>query len=353
MIIYISGAILSIICAYISAHVGQTVHLANKGKSILPELFGFLSFLPLTLISAFRYDVGADFMNYVKMYKSQTFKESEPGFALLAKTLYLISHNPQILFIVTSVLICAFYYIAIYRESISPAYSIFIFFTTATCYFNSMNLLRQNMAMGLFLLALSFYRKGECKRYILFVIIAASVHNSALFAALAILAIDLLKITPIKGVLIIVISAAFARVFSTIVRQFIISYTTYGGYFYDSEANTYLSIVIVLICFYILFSYIYDKVSTRKSIHIAFSALIYGLVIGSSVSTIFIPANRLMYYSESILVLYVPEAIKVISRRYVRYIVYVAVTAAYLLKLIIFFNSSYYQITTQYKTMWG
>lgn len=352
MIIYISGAALSIIFAYISAHVGKSFHLTNNEKKLLSKLFGFLSFLPLTLISAFRYDVGADFMNYAQMYRSQTFKESEPGFALLAKLLYLISENPQIFFIVTSVLICAFYYIAIYQESVSPAYSIFIFFTTSTCFFNSMNLIRQNMAMGLFLIALSFYHKEKYKSALLLVIIAATVHNSVLVAALAILAIDLLNISPLKGIAIIAASALFARVFSAIVRQFI-QYTSYGRYFYGSESNTYLSILIVLICFYVLFSYIYDKVRTHKSLHIAFSALIYGLMIGCSVSTIFIPANRLMYYSESILVLYVPEAVKIIDRKYVRNLVYIAVTAAYILKLIIFFNSSYYLTTTQYKTIWG
>ncbi len=353
MVVYITATALSILFAYISTHIGNSHQLKSQAKRMLSRTFAFLSFLPLTLISAVRFNVGADFMSYRRMFMVQSFNPTEPGFALFARVLYFISKDPQIFFIASSIFICAGYYIAIYHESVSPAYSIFIFFTTSNCYFSSLNLIRQHMATALLLNALSMYRQKKYKKALILALIATTVHNSSILVVIALVSIDLLKLTPFRGAMVIVISMIATRVLSAFLRSIIARYTTYGVYLYETESNTYIAVILVFICFYILLSYIYGKAKTNDAIRILFSSVQTALIIGGSVAVLFTPANRLMYYYEAVLVLYVPEALKNIDRKYVKYAMYVLVTAAYVLKIVLYFRGDWYNSFFHYRTIWS
>ena len=153
--------------------------------------------------------------------------------------------------------------------------------------------------------------------------------------------------------MVIVASVIAARALSPFFRSFIARYTTYGKYLFETEANTFLSVILVFLCFYILLSYIYDKVKSNDSIRILFSSVQTALIIGGSVAVLFTPANRMMYYYEAVLMLYVPEALKLIERRYARYGAYVFVTLAYVLKIVIFLRGDWYKLYFQYQTIWG
>ena len=332
MVVYISATAMSILLAYVSTHIDSSDQMRSRAKHMLPRLFAFLSYLPLTIISAIRFDVGADFMNYRRMFMLQSFKSTEPGVVLFAKVMYLIS---------------------IYRESVLPAYSIFIFFTTSNCYFSSLNLVRQHMATALLLNALSLYRQKKYKGALVLALIAGSIHNPSVLVVIAFLMVDILKLPPLRGALVVVASMATIRGFSTFLRNIIARYTIYGKYLYEAEANTYLSVILVFICFYVLLSYIYDKVKTYASIRILFSSVQVALIMGSAVAVLFTPANRLMYYYEAVLVLYVPEALKLIDRKYVKCAMYILVTAAYVFKIVLYFRSDWYNMHFHYRTIWS
>ena len=117
MIVYIIGTALSMLLAYTSMHAAKPRATGIFSRRFFVKLFAFLSFLPLTFIMAVRYNVGTDYQNYrtIFLYDRLT---SDPGFNWLYHSIYFFSRHPQAFFIVTSVIICAAYYAAIYRESL-------------------------------------------------------------------------------------------------------------------------------------------------------------------------------------------------------------------------------------------
>lgn len=351
--IYVIATGMSMLLAYISTHIVYSRQLKSQHKQIISKVFAFLSFLPLTVISAVRYDVGTDFMNYWRWYQIQFSRTNEPGFKLFARLLHIISDNPQIFFIASSIFIYALHYLVIYRESSSPVYSIFLFFVSSSCYFSSLNLVRQHMATGVLLYALSMYRSKKYKQAVILTLISATIHNSAILVAIALVGLDIIKLKPLNGAIVIIAASVATNIFSMFFRGVIAKYTTYGMYVNETEANTYISIVLVFLCFFILLSYIYDKVKSVDTIRIMFSSVQAGLIVGTSVATLFTPANRMMYYVEAVLMLYVPEAIKNIDRKYVKYSMYALVTAAYIIRIIWFYNGVTYKDDLQYQSIWS
>ena len=177
MILYILAYLLSLCIAYSTKFVKD-----DKKKGIL-----FLaSSLPFIIVSSIRYDVGTDYMvryfpDYIKIANGAKIDNLEPLFYLLIKLCTFITSQPYILFVITSIIIYLLTFKSIEEQTENWILSITIFFA-AGFFFQSMNLVRQFVAMALIIYAHKYLYDITKKKYLwyLCIIIATLIHSISL-----------------------------------------------------------------------------------------------------------------------------------------------------------------------------
>ena len=177
MIIYVIAVAFSMICAAYANNVKNIKSLNNTYKILC-----VLAFLPTTLVSVLRFEVGTDWSiydDYFHWISEGKDKFSEPLFNLLNRIIYLFTKDSWLLFAVCAVIIGYFTYRAIMEQSVNPAFSILIFMISGD-YFNSQNQIRQAIAMAIFLYAMKYMKSRDWKRYYFAMIIALMIHTSAI-----------------------------------------------------------------------------------------------------------------------------------------------------------------------------
>ncbi|MCL2697124.1 MAG: EpsG family protein [Oscillospiraceae bacterium] len=183
----------------------------------------------------------------------------EPGFIILCKLLNFISSDYQLLFIVTSAFITFSFARFIYKNSDNIVISTVVFF----CMFfaQSMNLMRQYIAVGILLFGLEFLKRKKYNRFLLFVLLAASFHYSAIVSAVYIILYRLI----IKRGAFLALSIVYALIFINY-RQILGFFTSfsllsqYEGYVgssfdvQDTETRPLKILMIILVLVFIKIS---------------------------------------------------------------------------------------------------
>lgn len=171
--------------------------LSQKGISKSPLIITVFSVLCLILISSLRgSNVGVDTEQFCRAYErigsegaSAFFSERyEPLFIFMCLTMNCITDNYQLLLFVSSLVILVPVGVLIYHESPSPAFS-FIIYITLNFYFVGLNMMRQAMAMSVFILAVMALRRKKLFKYIGLSIIACLLHYSVIVAVVCSLVI--------------------------------------------------------------------------------------------------------------------------------------------------------------------
>lgn len=173
MQVYVLGLLISEIIIWL----GYRIFKQNK------IIIFFFATLPFILISGFRYFVGTDFkLYYGAFYYIKEFgyyEYWELGYNMLNKAILLFSDNSVALFVTVATIITLFTFFSIYQMSINPAQSILIW-VISLCYFESMNTMRQSLALSLFFLAFVFALKKNKIGFVIFILLATSMHLSAI-----------------------------------------------------------------------------------------------------------------------------------------------------------------------------
>lgn len=159
-----------------------------KYKKINHVIWIFLLMLPLFLIAAFRaVSVGNDTFTYYRAFlvisQEGLFEDSnsvfEIGFILLVRIVSRLGFD----YFGFQVLITFFIYyvfsITIKKYSISPAFSVFVFFTM-NMFFDTMNITRAYIAISFLLLSLKYIEEKKPYKFFLYVFFASLFHTSAL-----------------------------------------------------------------------------------------------------------------------------------------------------------------------------
>ncbi len=187
MITYIVMIIISIVFLLIS----------NKSKKKSSKIIFFiLAALTFFIISAIRYDVGTDYLkryvyDFNRMAKKIEVENFEIGFKVLIWFCLLFTKNANLLFILTSAIIITLTMTTIYSKSNNIILSVLIFFLGGF-FFDTLNLVRQYIAISIILFAYRFLikEKQEKKDYVAFiisVILAMTMHSSSIVAFILIL----------------------------------------------------------------------------------------------------------------------------------------------------------------------
>lgn len=183
MIIYVFTIILSVLFAFFAQSIKNKENMTKKDK-ISYYLLCILSFLPPFLVAAFRghtvgTDTGGTYYNMFNqlLYGDLTMRDF--GFKFLINLAIWITHNYSGLLFITSLILYACFYKAIFKESKYPTLSVYLFFAT-NVYFISMNMIRQSIATSLFVLSIPYIKEKSFIKFLIINLIAISMHSTAL-----------------------------------------------------------------------------------------------------------------------------------------------------------------------------
>lgn len=172
MLLYV---IVALVC-YFSLNFSKKTKNSNKRWFLI-----ITSFLMMFLVSALRVNVGTDYKSYCEWFgdvSSIRLKYENFGFNSLIVFIKLFTNNPQWLFVVTSLLILVFIYIAVFKEQEEYDISVFLFIVLGF-YFSTFNGVRQWIAGAIFMYAYQFAVKKNLKLYALLILIASLFHITA------------------------------------------------------------------------------------------------------------------------------------------------------------------------------
>ena len=147
---------------------------------ITPEVFFFIAFF--TFVFAIRYNVGVDYAGYLENYESGyklEYSKNEFLFQQIALFCYNLNFHPTIYFGIFVVIQITFFLLSFKNEKfLYPFFVIFLFCNGEANQW--MNIIRSATAMCIWLYSIKFIEKKQFWKYLIFVLIAAGFHRSAL-----------------------------------------------------------------------------------------------------------------------------------------------------------------------------
>lgn len=194
------------------------------------------TFFAIFIFAALRkYTIGIDLelhyaRNFVRIAslpwsEVPSFIAYDPGFNILCKLISYISTDPQVFIAVTSLIVFGSVARYIYINGKDVVLETFMFLISY-CYMMYMNIIAQAVAMAVFLFAIEFLEDKKYIRYILAVLLASSIHASAivlfLMIPLSFLKVDRKNVIRFSIILLLVLFA-YNQVFDlfvTIVPEF-------------------------------------------------------------------------------------------------------------------------------------
>ena len=224
--------------------------ITYKSSNKKVRLFGYiLSFLVIFLPHGLRLGIGTDYFKiYVPYFYAigkGTRQFSEPVFNFLNLIIYNTTGDYKHLFFVCSFLFFLFIYIVIVKKSKNVLSSIALIFLTQ-CYFYSMNMVRQSIAVAIILfIFLCFDNKNTVKK-ILGVIFCSLIHSSAILL-LPFIFLSRIRITSKTKILILLICNIINTFFSSVIYNIILNNTHYSWYLESMYSNMDLSLSLIII----------------------------------------------------------------------------------------------------------
>ncbi|MFV8291714.1 EpsG family protein [Aerococcus viridans] len=290
--------------------------LAKKSKN---KIFIIFVTMQLITLSALRdFSVGADTATYAVRYNiiSNTswsnlsnisdMLDFEMGYIYFNKLLTEINSNPQFLFLVTSIIIYSLLGMFIHENSKIPVISYFVFLSMGY-WGNSLNALRQYIAISIILLALNSLIKQNSLIFILLVAFASLFHTSAL-VFLIIYPISKIKIGKVYYTSLIFL-LLISSVFSTSITRFAISMFKYEdllSYLGKGSGIGMLSLLIVIAI--IAQIYTFKSSNENGNLDLFIKILHIGIIL-NVLAMYFSLFGRLMLYFTIVLIIIIPNVI--------------------------------------------
>lgn len=300
-------------------------------------VYAILSVLPFMLVSAVRYKVGTDWPIYDEYFyaiNKGTNSFREPLFNLLNRIIYLFTDNSQFLFIAVAIITLSFTFVAIYQQSRYIPFSIIVYFLS-TIYFNSLNQMRQAIAMSIFLYASKYLWTRNWKKYMLWMLVAIGFHISALIY-IPIYFLYRWKAEIKKHIVLFGIVLVAMPILKVVIVA-VLKLTPYAWYFDSaySENDFFVAgfiISLLILVFMEYYNYI-GNTEDDKTVH--FMVNMQWLSVVSLLCTAFIPqVSRISSALEIITIIAIPRIILFERKRNQRIIVYCFIVALLVSKLV-------------------
>ena len=173
IIVYSFLAIIMILSGFYTASVPPMRKDQGYYVSYIIPIIAF------TFVFGCRYDVGIDYLHYLQMYEIGTDKESEPLFRYFTE--YMSSQGYHFAFYFSlwaCIQISLIYYALRNHRYLFPYMAFFLIF--GMFFMSMMNVIRQQLAACVFMVAISFIADKKLVKYLLCVLIASIFHRSAI-----------------------------------------------------------------------------------------------------------------------------------------------------------------------------
>ncbi|HAW57533.1 MAG TPA: hypothetical protein DCX03_00735 [Bacteroidales bacterium] len=201
----------------------------------------------LGIISAFRYNVGTDYVSYEEMFNGvatntlpAVWISKEKGFLWLLEFVHMLGGNFQAICLITTVMIMCFsYYGFKFILKDKPDYlPLLTLLYISGFYFFSLNAIRQSIAVSIFIFSVRYIYEQKPVKYFMLVLMAFFFHKSAiiLFPLYWFLNIRLSRIA-IVGLVAISIGLLAFNPFDTLKNMFSVYDLMYSRYFSDDTLS--------------------------------------------------------------------------------------------------------------------
>ena len=329
MAIYLSAPIITIVSGFLFS--GNKISI--DGKTINRVIIILLSFLVPFYIYGFRsVEIGIDTWSYANdfhniansniktiIYNTNIY---EIGFTLLCYSISLIKNDTHIFLLGISIVINSLYIRAIYRSNNDIIVSILAYLYLGNFLYN-LNIMRQAIAVSILSNAILELQDGYIKRYIILVLLATTIHTSAIGFLFIPIPLNLIrKKDSLKHFLLILFIGILLslKILNIIANQIFTRYIYYFDKNWNSEqrigvtafAYIFLEIAIVII---LVRSFEDDMQSENNK-----KIVIYSIImVCASATLIMMPVlgiyERISKYFSAMLVFSIPFTLSIIKKR--------------------------------------
>jgi hypothetical protein len=165
-------------------------HIVNSNDRTIVDARSIVQIYPIiifTIIVGFRYQVGGDFPGYEGYFNEQINLDNasqvpyELGFFLLIELLHFIHLPSQALFVITA-FIQVLLLTKIIRISRGCGTLVILFYFLSLSFIESLNTLRQSIALLAVIISVYQYREGNLKSFIIYALLGLAFHLSTIVA---------------------------------------------------------------------------------------------------------------------------------------------------------------------------
>lgn len=298
-----------------------------------------LSFCLLVCVSGFRYSIGSDYFNYIDIYDNiDTSFYVEPLFWLLNYTVRFLGGNAQVVIFISSLITVFFVYRALLKLS-DCIYVSLLYYVISFLFFESLNTVRQGLAISISFYAYSFFIKRQYKVCSLCILASILFHYSCIIA-LFIFAISSKRIRPAVWLFILPFSFLFGNGIMSMILSFfsnVLSLSGYASYLNHVEVRGVSS---GLFQFFLnglsfLFLSLYNRYGKEKTVYLNFflmSVVMYNIFLS------FYVALRLYFYPFIFIVILIPLTIQLFSLKS-KWIFYFFITSVFVIYTVVSLNN--------------
>lgn len=307
---------------------GKQISICFFGKNIdLETFFLLICFSLLFILLVFRdYTVGTDLKNYLirfikigetpfnELYDISNYYSFEFGFTLLNKIIYMIFPSTFSFMILSSLISLFGFYHFINKYSRNKLFSFYIFFTFSMAT-NSMNTIRQYMAISILLYSLDYLLNKDIKKYLLYIFLATSIHSSSIIFIVLYPLINRFKVNVInkKYVFLLLLFIAFFLFGGFELIKYLMSFTSFAWYLNNLNGSGETMLILLFSMYiYLLFAFINKE--TDQIINLSMIMLGITILLNAVAIHIGIIERLMRSFIPSIIVL-IPNSIDCIDLR--------------------------------------
>ncbi len=263
-------------------------------------------------------EVGLDTIRYIMThYQNGVFvglfeEDTEIVADILAWIAQRFTKDPQLFLVLNGVLVAVLFGKFIHDSTDQVALAVLVFL--GMFFVQSMNLMREWLAIGFGLNAYTFYRRKETKKALLMLLLAALSH----LTAIVLLFIPLfdraknkkqaLTVTAVAGVLLVVFQRPVLRVVTAVFPQ----YSGYmsGDLFLGENAFNIKNLIFIAILCYLLLVIYQAKEESEKDVYRTYAAYLVLAISFSFCGGTFNMMHRLAYYYSAFLIMILPQTVQ-------------------------------------------
>jgi transmembrane protein EpsG len=339
MAVYTVNLLVVVLFSYLAYFFRGSSPVGVRGEKKPLIWFVIFVILSLSLVSGLRFLVGTDYVNYtILFYDSNNYKigtenleDIEIGFILLCRFVYLFSHSPFSLFLVSSFIINIIIVLSI-REASDIFWLSCFLYIAAGAFYSTFNVLRQSLAMAIVFLAVIYLMKGKTWQYFLLVCIASLFHLSALIMLPVYFIVTRRAWSPVFLVLIIfeLLIFVFYSQFVNLLMVFLVNtrYTSYKDVLLNAERGVNLVRYFVALAPILLAFLFRKKLEKVQGSNVLINMALLGFLL-------FLLALKQVYfarvciYFSMFIVLLIPRVISVIEDKRLRYLLTFCILICY------------------------